>query len=126
MTKLSIYFTAGSGPVYPATLTICFLANGTDDLFLPTAATGHQMVSVQKDAVDILAHLAIVAILLDGALLHPPPTRNPVLGTQCQDTLGLLGGQLHVTGATQHRAHPRLLSTLFAGDQHVHIIVLML
>ena len=108
------------------------MTEDTADLFLPTAGTGHQMVSVQKDAVDILAHLAIVAILLDGALLHPPPTRNPVLGTQCQDTLGLLGGQLHVTGATQHRAHPRLLSTLFAGDQvaavkddsgvHVHLI----
>ena len=109
MTKSSVYFTAGSGPVYPATLTICFLANGTDDLFLPTAATGHQMVSVQKDAVDILAYLAIVAILLDGALLHPPPTRNPVLGTQCQDTLGLLGGQLHVTGATQQDFFPHCL-----------------
>ena len=70
------------------------------------------------------AHLALVLLLQDGALLHPPPSWNPVLesdATQHQDTFDLLVGQLQ----EQRRAHPsladrtlsQLLSNLIAGDQ---------
>ena len=93
------------------------------------------MAAAEEDAVDhpLHAHLALVLLLQDGALLHPPPCRYSVLesnATQGEDIFDLLGRQLHHLllsdrGNREHlqdllptdRTLCQLLSTLVAGDQ---------
>ena len=93
------------------------------------------MAASQEDAVDLPlhAHLALVLLLQDSALLHPPPRRDLVLesdATQGEDMFDLLGGKLHhlLLGdrgnaenlqdlLSTDRTLSQLLSTLVAGDQ---------
>ena len=93
------------------------------------------MAAAQKDAVDhpLHAHLALVLLLQDNALLHHPPSRDPVLesdATQHEDMFDLQCGQLPqvLLSDRSNREHLQdelsaygtlcqLLSTLVAGDQ---------
>ena len=93
------------------------------------------MPAVQEDAVNhpLHAHLALVLLLLDGVLLHLPPSSDPVLesnATYGEETLDLLVGQPHHLtlsdrGNREHlqdllptdRTLCQFLSTLVAGDE---------
>ena len=93
------------------------------------------MTAAKEDTVDHRHHarLALMLLLLDGALLHLPPRRDPVLesdATQHQNAFDLLGGQhqhvlLSDRGNAEHLqdflsadwALCQLLSTLVASDQ---------
>ena len=84
-------FEVGSSPVYLGNPDNSLLANWTADKFLATAGAGHQMAAAREDAVNhpLHAHLALVLLLQDGALLHPPPSWNPVLVTNGVKMLAL-------------------------------------